>query len=223
MVDGIEELDNWYANGYSNCYYSGPLKSGWGFVHRLMERPFKNTDSFPKVLEVGAGSGEHIHFVKHSWDQYILSDIRKPTKPIDFPKSNWQELDATKLKTIEDQSIDRLIATCLIAHLPNPYQVLKEWRRVVVKGGILTIYVPTEPSILLRVIRRAYIYPKARKHGLKNPKLMSSIDHPNHYSGIKTCLEDVFSNDQIRHIRFPVGFLGWNLSLFEIAQITLAK
>jgi phosphatidylethanolamine/phosphatidyl-N-methylethanolamine N-methyltransferase len=221
LNDRVDQLNKWYSKGYLSCYYSGPLRRGWGLVHRLMERPYGSTDVFPNVLELGGGSGEHIDFVKHSWETYVLSDIRKPEGLVLPATVVWKEIDATNLDSIESKTIDRLIATCLIAHLPNPYLVLKEWRRVVAVGGIISIYVPTEPSVLLRAIRKLYIFPRARRFGLDNPKLLSAIDHPNHYSGIRACIEDVFILDQVKFVRFPVSFLGWNLSIFEIVQIKI--
>lgn len=192
-------------------------------MHRLMERPYHSADVFPKVLELGAGSGEHIEYVKHSWEKYILSDIRKP-EDLELPANVvWKEIDATNLDSIESKSIDRLIATCLIAHLPNPYLVLKEWKRVVAVGGIISIYIPSEPSFLLRVIRRLYIFPRARSFGLDNPKLLSAIDHPNHFPGIRACIEDVFSSDELKFGRFPFSLLGWNWSVFEIVQIKILE
>src|SRR3546814_2221676 len=42
--------------------------------HEWVEMPFGPTRHFGRVIEVGAGSGQHVGFVRHGFDEYLLTD-----------------------------------------------------------------------------------------------------------------------------------------------------
>jgi hypothetical protein len=61
-----------FADVYDGCNYASPLQSAVMLAsHRLTEKCFQEHDHIPKVLEIGAGTGEHIGFVCHGFDQYV--------------------------------------------------------------------------------------------------------------------------------------------------------
>ena len=69
---------------YYEKYYESINVRGGGIgsrafkqLHEAMEKPY-NKEYFGRVLEIGAGTGEHLDFVKHEYDEYLLTDIRKP-------------------------------------------------------------------------------------------------------------------------------------------------
>lgn len=216
---------DWYENGYRNCYYTGLLGLVYGLVHKIIERPFRREEYFEKVLEVGAGNGEHYDFVKHDFSLYFMTDISLPS----FPKSSQdlrivvKQMDCANLIEFGENSIDRLIATCLLAHLDSPFKALMEWKRVVKPGGIISLYLPSEPGMLLRFVRKFFIWPKSKRNGSLNPKFHTYSEHRNHYPGMISLVETVFSGDKIRRSRYPLRILGWNFSLFEILQIELVE
>jgi phosphatidylethanolamine/phosphatidyl-N-methylethanolamine N-methyltransferase len=215
--------DTWYANGYRKCYYTGILGAAYGLVHKLMESPYSAKFTFPVVLEVGSGNGEHFKFVRHKFQRYFMSDIIpvQLEQNMVHPNVEILTLDCEDLTRFESKSIDRLIATCLLVHLNDMKKSLMEWKRVMKKGGIVTIYVAPEPGILLILVRKLFIWPKAKKNGMKNPELFAFQEHKNHYPGMRALIDDVFQNDKITRKRFPFTKLPWQLSLFEILQIEI--
>ena len=186
-----------------------------------MERPFKSNNNFDVVLEVGAGNGEHFPHVRHDFKRYLMTDIRFQNLPttISDVRVLLAEADSCSLVDFEDNSVDRIIATCLLVHVKDPLQALMEWNRVVKPGGVLTIYLAPEPGILVGVIRRLFIWPKSRREGAMNPKLLAYSEHRNHYPGMITFIENVFADSKIVKKRYPTKYLGWNFSIFEIVQI----
>jgi len=80
------------------------------------------------------------------------------------------QCDAVSLP-FPDQCFDRVIATCLIAHLKDPEVALTEWRRVLRKGGELTMYVPCELGFSLRLFRKLFLAPKAKRLGFQGLNL----------------------------------------------------
>ena len=191
-----------FADVYDSSNYSSPLQS---FVmrasHRLVERKFQKRDFFSKVLEIGAGTGEHLSFVRHGFDQYVLTDLDSRT--LDVAKSKLDGRHRTKLAfeiqsatglNFLDNSFDRIIATHVLEHIYQPHLVLKEWQRVLKNGGLLSILIPTDPGVAWRFGRHlgprrnaiargiAYDYVMAREHVNSCNNLIALLKHyfPNH-------------------------------------------
>jgi phosphatidylethanolamine/phosphatidyl-N-methylethanolamine N-methyltransferase len=218
-------LKKWYSGSYKTCYYTGAIGIVYGLVHKLMEIKHKKSVTFSRVLEVGAGNGEHFSFVKHKFDEYYMTDIQEIDlgSGLEDPRIILKQADCTNLGTFEDGYFDRVIATCLLVHLKEPGIALTEWRRVVKTGGEITIYIAPEPGFLLTLIRKAFIWPKTRKMGILDPEYFAYSEHINHYPRMNTLVKDVFRNDKIKRRRFPFKFSSWQFSLFEILDIKIAK
>lgn len=145
---------------YDKIYYSGnPLVSRINDAgHRLAERVYSPNDYFGTVLEVGAGTGAHLSHVRHRFDRYVLTDISPDLLHIAAKRLEgrsdlvFEVRDATQLG-YADASFDRLISIYNLEHLPQPHLVLKEWRRVVKPGGVLTIAIPLDGGVAWRLGR----------------------------------------------------------------------
>jgi phosphatidylethanolamine/phosphatidyl-N-methylethanolamine N-methyltransferase len=212
-------LDDFYANYYSKIFGSGLVGKIAGFVHWLIEYPYKQDRFFSTVLEVGAGEGQHFKFIKHNYNLYIENDIRESihqtfSNQLQKNLSNAEDLDG-----IESNSVDRLIATCLLVHLLEPEKALQNWSRVVKKGGQLNIFVPVEPSILLRFFRFFVTSRKAKKFGLDH-KAIHYREHRNMWIFCDLLIRETFHASKIRVRKFPTKLLPWNLRLFDIYEIT---
>lgn len=212
----------YFSEAYQDVMYTGVIGFYSRLVHRMMEKPFANTDA-PIIVEVGAGAGQHAPFVQGSFETYYQTDL----DPILINQGNTRDpriislaANAEDLSNFNDDSVDRVIATCLLAHLDHPELALKEWRRIVKPGGSISIYLPTEPGMLLRFLRHIAVAPKSKRHGQDHLSIVYR-DHRNHYPGMKYMIKAVFANDQVRRRRFPMRLLGWNFALFEIVQITV--
>jgi SAM-dependent methyltransferase len=211
-------VDDFYSNYYSKIFGSGMIGQMAGFVHRLIEVRYKKNQFFDTVLEVGAGEGQHSKFVKHQYRRYIQSDIRNSSTPTINSRVENQVSNAEKLEEVEDNSVDRLIATCILVHLNDPEKALQNWRRVVKKQGHLSIFVPTEPSILLRFFRFFVTSKKATKFGL-NHKSIHYREHRNMWIFCDLLIRETFKDSNIRVRKFPLRFLPWNLRLFDIYEV----
>lgn len=232
--------DQYYTNYYKKIMSGGIVGHFVRLYHKALEKPFFQNDNFPSVIELGAGNCEHLPFVKHSFEEYTLSDIRidlllestsdllNTKMLIDKPKYiksmgskiTCTKIDAGDLTGIKDNKFDRLIAGCLILHLEKPEKALREWRRVVKKGGVLSIYIHSEPGMLLRFSRSVSTVLLGKKLG---------VDHLHHvyrehklsYLAIKYLINNVFINDEVQFKSFPIPYLSWNYSLWKVVQIKL--
>lgn len=189
-----------------------------------MERGLANA-SYPKVLEIGAGQGQHLKHVKHQWDTYVETDIRLDTlvsttlrRPPLKKNIVQQFADAENLEAFADESFDRVIVSCVLAHLKNPETALEEWRRVLVPGGVITIEIPSEPGMLLRLSRMIFTVPKAKRLG-HDHLAFHYREHANHFPSMKMLVKHVFGGDEIKIYTYPIAGLSWNFSLWKIFQI----
>lgn len=211
---------DWYQKGYRVCYYTGKLGFFYNGVHKLIEKKYSENQKYSTILELGAGNGEHFNFVKCQFDRYVISDIDVSGLQDFTSKSKIEvlEIDCCDLTKIDSESIDRVIATCLLVHVNSPLRALQEWRRVTKDGGIMTFYVALEPAFVLRIIRRFFIWPKSRKNGATNPEILAYSEHKNHYPAMRVYIKEVFKNDYVKRRRYPF-MLPWNFAFFEIYEI----
>jgi ubiquinone/menaquinone biosynthesis C-methylase UbiE len=223
----VSKVDNFYDHYYTAIFGTGTIGRMAEFAHKYMEKPFTG-QSFNKILEVGSGSGQHRKHVVHDYKEYFEGDIRNPkSSAAIFDEKNNKKiarihLDAQNLMQFNDQEFDRIIATCLVVHLMDPEIALKEWRRVTKSEGVITIYVPTEPSIFLRVFRFFTTKQKANRLGFNHSQI-HYLEHRNMWLFINLLIEDIFKNDKITKKRFPIKFMSWNFSLFDVYHIKISK
>lgn len=186
-----------FPDMYDDANYSSLLQR---FVmnasHKLAERPFGPGDRFDKVLEVGAGTGGHLGFVRHQFKEYILSDmdprmlsIARKHVGTAYAERVRFELQQGESLAFPDQSVDRLVATHVLEHIYPPHLAIKEWRRVIRHGGTLSILIPTDPGLAWRTGRLlgprrhavaqgiAYDYVMAREHVNSCYNLIAILRH----------------------------------------------
>jgi phosphatidylethanolamine/phosphatidyl-N-methylethanolamine N-methyltransferase len=222
MTKKIKDVDAFYSDHYREIMGTGIISRVWGIIHSQMERPFSG-GSYPNILEIGAGNGEHIPFVACNYESYLATDIRIENL------SNIQKIesrvklqveDAQKL-TLQDDSFDRVIVTCLLAHLDKPEEAVAELHRVVRKhSGYVTIYLPCEPGIFLRLIRNFSTHLKARKRGVEDISRIHYLEHRNYYLALDSLITNEFNGSRIKKRFYPFRYLSWNLNLYRIYQIS---
>lgn len=226
-----EIVDGFYKDHYQSVINSGAVGFVAKLMHKSMEKEIPSEATFDTTLELGAGAGQHLDFVKHNFQTYIESDIRKENLPIrngqrdknlNHQKIVQLEIDATTLVNFEPESIHRIIATCLLVHLSDPESALINWRKILIPGGVLTIYVPCEPGIFLRFLRSMTTRRKAAKRGVNHDQIHHR-EHLTYFGRIDTLINDVFAADQINRQYFPFRLHSWNMNLWVTYQIKLIK
>lgn len=121
--------------------YSGLAKVMVDVSHRnLANFGNKHSKEGAVILEIGTGRGEHFNFVRNDFKEYVLSDISS------WGRSEIEEILQTdvrtsfKLENIEnltfsDNTFDRVIVSCVLIHVDQPFLALEELKRVTKKGG----------------------------------------------------------------------------------------
>jgi len=223
-------VDDYYRRHYASVHGSGCLGGAASVMHRRLERGRDHGD-FPLTVEVGAGRFEHYPFVTHARQRYLATDIRVPTEnptyqsvaagsgpaDLEFHQSDAMTLD------LDDASVDRVVATCLLIHLPDPYGAIHEWQRICKSDGVIDMLVPCDPGLLARAFRRGVSQRVARKHGVpaEDYALVNAIEHLNPFPRVLTLVRAAIepqrrlSVDYFPFARIP----SWNLNAFAIMRI----
>jgi ubiquinone/menaquinone biosynthesis C-methylase UbiE len=207
-----------FSGLYDQANYSSPLQSMvMRASHKLTEKKFDAGVHFGKVLEVGAGTGEHFSFVRHSFDQYIFSDLDAKTLERAEAKLAGKYKDNLVFETqsggslsYADDCFDRLIAVHVLEHIYEPHLVLKEWRRVLKHGGVLSILIPTDPGIAWRLGRHLGPRKNAMAQGIAYDYVMAR-EHVNSCSNLIALLRHYFPNSTESWWPFPVPSIDMNL------------
>jgi phosphatidylethanolamine/phosphatidyl-N-methylethanolamine N-methyltransferase len=228
-------VDDYYRSAYSKIHYRGILGLFTNGYHKKLESSkYVTSRTWSKILEVGAGSGEHLDFVEDNFIQYTLTDLemRKPISDLlqeHGPKTKnrlrFQKANVENLP-FRDESFDRVISTCLLHHLNSVEDALEEMRRVTCDRGLVSIYLPCDPGFLYRVIRHLFSHIKLSRHpgmNMQKVKHLWAKEHKNHFYGILVLIGHVFSKDEIHIKRYPFPFFSWNFNLFLVLQIKIDK
>ena len=211
-------MNNYFDEQYTELIQEGV---GGGFnkrIHKKLEKNL-NSDFYGVVLEVGALNGYHKKFVKHGYDFYYETDILiKETERISENYTRKFQ-DAEHLNDFDDESVDRVLATCLISHMQDPEKCLMEIRRVIKKrGSVVSLWVANDPSLLLRMLQVIFRKRKFKKYGLDYDSLQFR-QHINYYTRVDYLINDVFRNHRIIKTQMPIKGLSYHLNLATIYQI----
>lgn len=196
--------------------------------HYLLEKTLPKGCAYNRVLEVGAGTGHHLPYVKHAFQQYVMTDGNDEMLEIASKKNPSQvsdgslaieKQDATAL-TYPDNSFDRLIATHVLEHLPNPVNVLKEWNRVVRPGGIISIVLPCDPGMLWRLGRHFGPRRNAIKAGIAYNYLQAA-EHVNSIFNLVVFIR--FHFESVSEYWYPTRIPVPDLNLFYVCHLKVSS
>lgn len=217
-----------FSEVYDDSNYSSPLQS---FVmresHRLAEKKFRENNHFSKVLEIGAGTGEHLAFIRHGFDQYVLTDL--DSKTLDVARDKLSGKHENKLifdtqsgvkLSYAANSFDRLIATHVLEHIYEPHLALKEWVRVLKNGGALSILIPTDPGIAWRLGRKLGPRRNAIAQGIAYDYVMAR-EHVNSCNNLIALLRHYFCDHT--EAWWPLPIPSIDLNLFFVFHATINK
>ena len=225
------EIRRYYDEAFDEVNNDGTSGVATRHVHRTVERKFAPEVKFSRVLELGAAHGEHVKFVRHAFDEYVLTDLEDHGIDIEALRSQlargiglrnlrFEVADAMALP-FPDNAFDRTVHTCLLHHLPDPEAALREMRRVLRPGGVASIYIPCDPGLTYMITQRATTGRKqAKVLGSRNyritPAYLRAKEHPNHYLALRALVDEVFNLDAVSRTCFPLPVDAYHLNYFSV-------
>lgn len=213
----LDYRDN-FSKVYDDANYRSPMQA-WVMraSHKLVERNFDEQCRFSNVLEIGAGTGEHIPFVRHKFDKYILSDLDPATLDVAKEKLSGFHQGKLNFETISgeelpypDNSFDRLVASHVLEHIYQPHLALKEWYRVLKNKGTLSILIPTDPGVAWRLGRHFGPRRNAIAQGFAYDYIMAR-EHVNSCNNLIAILRHYFPNSSESWWPTPIPSIDLNL------------
>lgn len=217
-----------FSEVYDDANYASPLQAKvMGASHRLVEKAYGPHVHFGRVLEIGAGTGEHLSHVRHRFDEYTLTDMDPRT--LEVAEAKLAGLHPGKLRfdtqagsdlAYPDGAFDRVIATHVLEHIYQPHLALKEWKRVIKDGGVLSILIPTDPGIAWRLGRHLGPRKNAIAQGIAYDYVMAR-EHVNSCNNLIAILRHYFPASQEAWWPFPVPSI--DLNLFFAFHATIDK
>jgi len=220
----VDIVRDFYENYYSRVFSNKGLSSIFNsLTHKKLESNYIhnkiNTDKKFTVMEIGAGQGEHIKYVKHSYSSYLMVDIIPHPDLSNIPaKADWQTVDFCE-KKINLGTFDRIISTCVFHHLDDPVTAIENVKKHLKPGGTFSLFLPSDPGILNRLLRKICVTPSVGKLGFKHYEVVNAREHKNHYWSLKTNLDFQFKGYEITKKYYPINIPLGNFSLFSIWQI----
>ena len=220
---------SWYKpNFFKKIYYSGISKFIIGGSHKFLEKD--RFGEFPVTLELGATHGQHLEYVKHSYDKYILSDLVLNDELMKKAKINDKVqvmcLDVTNIRNISTDTVDRVVLTCLLHHIEKVHLGLQEIIRVLKPSkGIADILLPNEPSFIWNLGRVLIIIPKVILSGRtwKEYWHYVELEHVNNITNILISINEIKTkkNLKVKIQKFPFSFAPMFLTAF--VRVTIQK
>ena len=220
----FETYHRTWSEAYQSLNYSNSLSSRMTrHSHVVLERPFSSAARFDRVLEVGCGGGQHYPFVRHRFDEYVMSDssdemLRIAKERVGGPGVSFQKANAQDLACFGDGSFDRLIASHVLEHLERPHAVLREWARVVKPGGVVSILLPSDPGFAWRLGRNLGPRRSAERVGLAYDYWMAR-EHINPINALVELIKYYF--DDLQQEWWPFRFPSMDLNLFYACHARL--
>jgi ubiquinone/menaquinone biosynthesis C-methylase UbiE len=228
----FDALVSSYYDNYYSCVHGGTATGrAASLMQKHLETKRRSLDDYPRVLELGAGTMQHFPFVQHQFKTYIASDIREiplvegwerwdnRSQP-DIDGNFLAQFDATSIP-LNDSSLDRIVATCLLLHLPEPAEALRDWMRVLKPGGVADVLIPCEPGLALRSYRKFVSRPRAQRLGFEYFDLVNAVDHRNYTAAMIQIIKNFDSNVEVQFSWRPFNRIqSWNLNLQMVAHLT---
>jgi SAM-dependent methyltransferase len=211
-MNNIQGLVDQYYETYYNTVHQVQWKQTFYSPHRFIERKIRADAHFPIVLEVGGDEGQHLNFVKHKYDIYIVSDLRMRTNEslplfdsgkLPLVNGNYFSIaDATQLK-YDSESIDRIVSGCLLLHLPDTLGAIEEWLRVLKVGGRIDAMVPCDEAFLVKCYRTLISRRKAKKIGFSHFDVVNAFEHVTYAKRVFVLVKHAFPGTKVEIDHFP--------------------
>jgi SAM-dependent methyltransferase len=219
---------DWYDPVFfRKIYYSSFSKIIAGSFHRFLES--NRNGKYPITLELAATHGQHLDFVTHAYDSYILSDFVVNDALIMKSKErknvSVMKLDVRDLTTLSENGIDRIVVTCLLHHLEDVSPAIEEMTRVLKpQTGVIDILLPNDPSMIWNTGRILFTVPKVLLAG-KSWKDYWKYVNDEHVNNINQIINDIKNvaakhNLSISYSKLPFNRAPQFLTFFTRVSIT---
>lgn len=138
-------------------YWHEVLPKKYGIIERFNHGfPVKYGKKSARVLEIGAGLGEHLEYEDISGVDYYTLELRAEMAAEikkRFPAVNVLVGDCQKRIDVENNYFDKVIAIHVLEHLPDLPATIREVYRVLKPDGEFLVVIPCEGGLAYSLAR----------------------------------------------------------------------
>ena len=181
------------------------------------------------ILEIGAGSSPHIHYLNHNYNRYYFLESSKFA--IQHLKKNFKKNKKIYFRYYKNNKIpfkknyfDRIIISHVLEHIPDPEQYLSQIFSKLKRNGILSIALPNDPGIFWRLGRyflKMFKVKKILKISEKEYNYMIATEHINSIFNLISIIKYKYEKNIIDEKYLPFRIKNIDLNLFY--NVTLKK
>ena len=210
------------SNKYSEHLYSGIMGVMMRYCHRTLENFSNNKNRFEKILEIGAGVEPHDIYINHQYDQYhILETSEFALNHLSSNKKYILHTYDGNILPFKDETFDRVIISHSLEHIENSEIFISKVMKIIKKGGIFSISLPTDPGVLWRAARYINGFFKAKKI-YKISRLeydyINATEHINPIFNLISIIRYNYKNSYEEHF-YPFRIKSADLNLFYNVHI----
>ena len=184
-----------------------------GFNHGF---PVKNCCHGGRVLEIGAGVGEHINHEDLTNVEYFALEMRPEMAQVikkRFPSVNVVIGDCQKPTDFQDNFFDKVLAIHVLEHLPNLPSALKEVHRILKVDGEFCVVIPCEGGFAHRFARNISVKPIFKKRYKMDCELYAKAEHINTAKEVIEELKVYFTIYKISFFPLLIHSINLNLAI----------
>lgn len=209
-TDQINLWKKYYSSDQDNLYKNFFIRTLFDLGHKYIASKGKNING--KILDVGSGMGYHLKFEKLSSKRTYICLDKDPTMIDKIKMPGVKKIVGTCGKIpLKNNSIDLIIASHVLEHLPRLRSDLKELKRVLKKNGKFIIVLPCDPGKLWRVL--TFITPsrwRLQRLGIDYDIVMKH-EHINTFETCTEELKEIFTIDQEEYYPFFIKNYNFNI------------
>jgi len=207
---------------YSQYLYTGLHGVLMKYCHKQLESKLPNKN-YKKILEIGAGSQPHLPYINSdNFTYFILEKIKykKNIKKNNKKKIIYKYYNGIKIP-FKPNSFDRIILSHTLEHIPNPESFIKDSMKILKKGGVLSISLPTDPGVLYRICRsfnKLFALNRKLKISPLEYDYSNAIEHINSIYNLVYIIRHNY-RENIKESFLPFGIKLIDLNLFYNVHI----
>ena len=182
-------------NYFLTSSYKNIVSSGWKkyfgqyfWARRYYAQLIKKHKKSGRVLEIGCGLGDLLHFLEENFETYgiDISDyaIKKAKKKA--KNSILKVMKAKDIDAFRKNFFDVIVSCHLLEHLQNPDLVIAKMNQILKKDGIVLIAVPNTSSWMKTVKKTNWVGLRDKTHvSLFPPEKWLALLKKNHLQPFK--------------------------------------
>ena len=186
-----------------------------GFNHRYPLKDWAaSTSKRQRILEIGAGLGEHIRYENLSHVDYHALELREEMAVCireRFPQVKTVVGDIQEKLDFPAHYFDRIVAIHVLEHLPNLPAAVKEIYRVLSPSGRLDVVIPCEGGLAYTLARRISAQRIFEKRYQMSYDWFVRSEHVNLPDEILGELEHCFHRDRSQYFPLRIPSITMNL------------